>query len=138
MPEHFQDFNSILDCCNPKNDGSNEYKGKYTFPKALAGSNNSQTCKYGGSSNTSSDAVVNCEPNMETGPTYGLLNVTLCPAKYQTTDDLEKLNQVELCCFVSKKNCKHYLIHGCLRILEISNFEPECDLEELDLMITKS
>ena len=91
----------ILDCCNPKNDGSNEYKGNYTFLKALAGSNNSQTCKYGGSA--SSDAVVNCEANMETGPTYGSLNVKLCPAKYQTTNDLEKLDEVELCHFVSKK-----------------------------------
>ena len=97
----FKSFNSILDCCNPKNDGSNEYKGNYTFPKALAGFNNSQTCKYGGSS--SSDAVINCEANMETGPTYGLVNVTLCPAKYQTTNDLEKLDQVELCHFVSEK-----------------------------------
>ena len=93
----FSHFNSILDCCTPKNDGSNEYKGNYTFPKALAGSNNSQTCIYGGSSVSSNNAVVNCEPNMETGPTYGLLNVTSCPAKYQTTNDLEKLDKVELC-----------------------------------------
>lgn len=40
---------------------------------------------------------------METGTTYGLLNVTSCPAKYQTTNDLEKLNQVELFYFVPKK-----------------------------------
>ena len=40
---------------------------------------------------------------METGPTYGLLNVTFCPAKYQTTNDLEKLDKVELCYFISKK-----------------------------------
>ena len=43
---------------------------------------------------------------METGPTYGLLNVTLCPAKYQTTNDLENLNQVELYHFVSKRIIK--------------------------------
>ena len=95
--EYFSDFDSILDCCNPKNDDRNEYEGNYTFPKALAGSNNSQTCKYGGSSVYSSNAVFNCEPNMEAGPTYGLLNVTPCPAKYQTTNDLEKLDKVELC-----------------------------------------
>ena len=100
--EHFP-YISTLDCCNPENGGSNEYKGSYTFPKALAGSNSTQTCKYSGSSELSSDAVVYCEPNMETGPTYGLLNVTLCPAKYQTTNDLEKLNQVELCYFVSER-----------------------------------
>ena len=70
-------------------------KAKYTFPKALAGSENLQTCKYGGSSVSSSNAVVNCEPNMETGATYGLLNVTSCPAKYQTTNDLEELEKVE-------------------------------------------
>ena len=99
----FQIFHSVLDCCNAKNDGSNEYKGNYTFPKALVGSNNSQTCRYGGSSVSSNNAVVNCEPNMETGPTYGLLNVTSCPAKYQTTNDLEKLDKVEICYLVSKK-----------------------------------
>ena len=44
---------------------------------------------------SSSNAVVNCEPNMETGATYGLLNVTSCPAKYQTTNDLEELEKVE-------------------------------------------
>ena len=47
---------------------------------------------------SSSNAVVICEPNMETGPTYGSLNVTSCPAKYQTT------NKVELCYFGSKSN----------------------------------
>ena len=93
----------MLDCCNPKNEGSDEYKGSYAFPKALAGLNKSETCKYGGSSAILNKAVVNCEPNMETGPTYSLLNVTLCPAKYQTTNDLEKLNQVELFYFVPKK-----------------------------------
>ena len=80
--ERFRDLNSVLDCCNPKNDGSNEYKGKCTFPKPLAGSENLQICKYGGTSVSSSNAVVNCEPDMETGATYGLLNVTSCPAKY--------------------------------------------------------
>ena len=40
---------------------------------------------------------------METGPTYGLLNVMSCPAKYQTTNDLEKLDKVEICYLVSKK-----------------------------------
>ena len=49
---------------------------------------------------SSNNAVVNCEPNMETGPTYGLLNVTSCQAKYQTTNDLEKLDKVGLCYFV--------------------------------------
>ena len=93
----------MLDCCNPKNEGSDEYKGSYAFPKALAGLNKSETWKYGGSSAILNKAVVNCEPNMETGPTYSLLNVTLCPAKYQTTNDLEKLNQVELFYFVPKK-----------------------------------
>ena len=86
-------FYSLLDCCNVKNDGNNEYKGNCTFPKALAGSKISQTCKYGGISGLSSNAVVNCEPNMETGPVYALLNVTLCSGKHQTTNDLEKLNQ---------------------------------------------
>ena len=47
---------------------------------------------------------------METGPTYGLLNVSLCPAKYQTTNDLEELNQVELFYFFRKKNYKHNLV----------------------------
>ena len=41
---------------------------------------------------SSNNAVVNCEPNM--------LNVTSCPAKYRTTNDLEKLDKVELCYFV--------------------------------------
>ena len=49
---------------------------------------------------SSNNAVVNCETNMETGPTYGLLNVTSCPAKYRTTNDLEKLDKVELRYFV--------------------------------------
>ena len=102
--ENFPVFDSILDCCSPKNVGSNEYKGNYMFQKALAGSNNSRTCKYGGSTTLSSNAVINCEPNMETGPTYGILNVTSCPAKYQTTNNLEKFNKVELCYFVSEKN----------------------------------
>ena len=105
-----QIFGLILGCCNPKSDGSNDYKGNYTFPKALAGSSNSQTCKYSGSSVSSSNAVVICEPNMETGPTYGSLNVTSCPAKYQTTNDLEKLDKVELCYFGSK--CNETLFDG--------------------------
>ena len=45
---------------------------------------------------------------METGPAYGLLNVTLCSAKHQTTNDLEKLNQVELFLLVIIKSYKHF------------------------------
>ena len=33
---------------------------------------------------------------MKTGPAYGLLDVTLCSAKHQATNDLEKLSQVVL------------------------------------------
>ena len=68
---------------------------------------------------SSNNAIVNCVPNMETGPTYGLVNVASCPAKYQTTNDLENLDKVELCCFVSKKNCKH-LVAFFLKKTEIS------------------
>ena len=57
---------------------------------------------------SSNNAIVNCVPNMETGPTYGLVNVASCPAKYQTTNDLENLDKVELCCFVSKKKLQTF------------------------------
>ena len=50
---------------------------------------------------------------METGPTYSLLNVTLCPAKYQTTNDLEKLNQVELFYFVLIKKTINIMWSDC-------------------------
>ena len=45
---------------------------------------------------------------MKTGPAYGLLDVTLCSAKHQTTNDLEKLNQVELFLLVIIKSYKHF------------------------------
>ena len=32
---------------------------------------------------------------MQTGPLYDVLNVSSCQAKYKTTNDLDKLNQVK-------------------------------------------
>ena len=32
---------------------------------------------------------------MEIGPSYGALNVTSCKAKYNTTNDLDKLKEVK-------------------------------------------
>ena len=64
--------------------------------KSLAGFRKSKNCTYSDNAAFPSDAFINCVPNMETGPVYGSLNVMLCPAKYQTTKDLEKLDQVEI------------------------------------------
>ena len=71
--------------------------------KGLAGFSNSQNCTYSDNATFPSDAVVNCVPNMETGPVYDSLNVALCPAKYQTTKDLEQLDQVEIYDMTSNK-----------------------------------
>ena len=71
--------------------------------KGLAGFSNSKHCTYSDNVTFPSDAVVNCVSNMETGPVYGSLNVTLCPAKYQTTKDLENLTQVKIFDMISNK-----------------------------------
>lgn len=86
--------NITLDCCNSTTDGADNYKGKYKFGKALAGKREIQNCAYIGSSNSSSGAFVNCIPDLEDGPSYGSLNVTSCQAKYKTTKELEKLQEV--------------------------------------------
>ena len=38
---------------------------------------------------------------MEIGPSYDALNVTSCKAKYQTTNDLDNLNEVKKISFYS-------------------------------------
>lgn len=86
----------ILDCCNSTSDGANDYKGKYWFPKALAGNKSWQNCIHGSIKAAPSSAFVRCIPNMEIGPYYGPLNVTLCQAKYDTTNKLENLEKVDI------------------------------------------
>ena len=113
--------NITLDCCNSKIDGADDYKGKYKFEKALAGKREIQNCAYNSSSNSSGSAFVNCIPDLEDGPSYDSLNVTSCQAKYKTTVQLEKLEQVIMCTvdlFLKDEN-RHFDLdlHGALMCL---------------------
>lgn len=88
--------NFTLDCCSSKSDGTNDYKGKYWFPKALAGRINLQNCIHDSNKTPPRSASVRCIPNMESGPYYGPINLTLCKAKYNITNDLENLEGVNI------------------------------------------
>ena len=89
-------INYTLDCCNLVVDGTAEYKGKYTFSKVLAGVTSTQNCTYTNNFTFLNRAFATCVPNLETGPSYNSLNATFCPAKYNTTNILEKINEVKI------------------------------------------
>ena len=77
-------------------DGNDEYKGKYTFPKVLAGVTSTLNCTYTNNFTFSNSAFATCIPNLEIGPSYNSVNTTFCPAKYNTTNILEKINEVKI------------------------------------------
>ena len=83
-----------LDCCNSTTAGNSEFKGNYIFPIALAGDVIEQNCTYSGKTATAT-AFTACKINMEVGPSYDTLNVKSCQAKYNSTQVLDNLNEVE-------------------------------------------
>ena len=91
--------NYLLDCCNSIAIGNSNYKGNYTLPTALEGNTNEQGCTYSGKT-LSAIASTQCQRNMEIGPSYDALNVTSCKAKFQTTNDLDNLNEVKKSVFI--------------------------------------
>ena len=58
-----------------------------------------QDCTYSGKT-SSTRASAQCQRNMESGPSYDALNVTSCKAKYQTTNALDNLNEVNKSVFI--------------------------------------
>lgn len=104
LKEVFTDVNNcLLDCCNSIAVGNSNYKGNYTLPTTLEGNANEQGCTYSGRT-SSAIASAQCQRNMEIGPSYDALNVTSCKAKYQTTNDLDNLNEVKKISFYSVRD----------------------------------
>ena len=104
LKEVFADVNHcLLDCCNSIAVGSSNYKGNYSLPTTLEGNANEQGCTYSGRT-SSAIASAQCQRNMEIGPSYDALNVTSCKAKYQTTNDLDNLNEVKKISFYSVRD----------------------------------
>lgn len=80
-----------LDCCKATAIGNSNFKGRYIFPTALAGDISEGNCQYSGKTTF----VKVCQSNMEFGPSYDTWNFSSCRAKYKTTQDLDKLNEVK-------------------------------------------
>ena len=91
-------YHCFLDCCNSIAVGSSNYKGNYILPTTLEGNVNEQGCTYSGKT-SSAIASAQCQRNMESGPSFNVLNVTSCQAKYNTTNDLDNLNEVKISAF---------------------------------------
>ena len=83
-----------LDCCKTTAIGKSNFKGRYIFPTALAGNISENNCKYSGKT-TFVKVFASCQTNMEFGPSYDTWNFSSCRAKYKTTQDLDKLNEVK-------------------------------------------
>ena len=79
----------LLDCCLPSYDGDKDFKGRYTFPETLVNRTNKAQCKY-----NPAELSRRCISDMEIGPFWGNTNLDNCDARYTTTNNLLKLNQV--------------------------------------------
>ena len=79
----------MLDCCLPSYDGNKDFKGRYTFPETLVNRTSIMQCKY-----NPAELSRRCVSDMEIGPSWGIANLDNCDARYTTTNNLLKLNQV--------------------------------------------
>ena len=81
----------IIDCCLRIYDGDEEFKGRYSFPETFANNTYIVQCKY-----NSAELSRKCVSDMKNGPFWSETDLNNCDAKYTTTNDLLKLNEVSV------------------------------------------
>ena len=82
----------LIDCCLQSYDGEEEFKGRYSFPEIIVNNTHTAKCKY-----NSAEVSRKCVSDMKNGPFWGETNLVNCDARYTTTNNLLKLNQVSVC-----------------------------------------
>ena len=83
----------FTDCCKPDAFGKEIFKGVYLFPTTLSNTSYNISCKYNYLHSVTSIHRT-CVTDMDIGPYWGPVNLDQCYAKFNTTNDLLKLNQV--------------------------------------------
>lgn len=87
----------ILDCCNEEEQGSKDYKGRYTYVRTFAGTFNNISCQYGNGTNVTTRY---CRKNLTVGAQWDLPDLSNCAANSSVTRDLIEVNQVSVSAFL--------------------------------------